>query len=287
MSLFKSNRVLSLVLLLSTVFNSVYGRRDQSSLCKVDPDAIKEGMGGEANQVLGWSVEPDPPTYKPGEAMTIKLNGPGSFKGLLLYVTNSEKKHIGEWALDGVNGFKALDCEEGATVSHDGADEKDTKEFKWTPPADATGDLTISGVIVTEEETTWQVLEAVIKGTGDPPAGGDGAPAANGTISADPPVDSSAPVSGPEEGSADEDDEAAEPEGEGEGDEAEHEEGSEDDDADDDSDDDSDGDGDDDHSDKGSKPETTKHLKCTKKSGGGDLYKRSLSHRLKVVPLHG
>ncbi|KAI9136369.1 hypothetical protein BKA69DRAFT_1133808 [Paraphysoderma sedebokerense] len=142
---------------------------------------MANGMGGNGNTNLGFklaelgsvdltaliltiqSLTVDGTTYKGNNEYTITLTGTGRFKGLLLLASDSKSTVRGDFTAP--SGYSVMSCK---GLGHNSATLRNAPAtFKWKAPNANYGDLTISGIVVGESKTSWNILPA-LKMTSDP-----------------------------------------------------------------------------------------------------------------------
>eukprot|EP01006_Ploeotia_vitrea_P042868 TRINITY_DN66667_c4_g1_i1.p1 TRINITY_DN66667_c4_g1~~TRINITY_DN66667_c4_g1_i1.p1 ORF type:complete len:909 (-),score=474.29 TRINITY_DN66667_c4_g1_i1:1259-3985(-) len=110
----------------------------------------------------GFWVSFDKTSWRAGETVQVTLNhntGGTTFKGILIYATDSGGNRVGQWTVP--TGFQHKSCggESGSTLTHSSSAAKALRSFTWTPPAKGKGDVTFNTVVVKSSKPDWFILE--------------------------------------------------------------------------------------------------------------------------------
>lgn len=145
----KSHRLLlclALLLLPLTghAFSSGSGTCNASLMAAAPMGAGTLGTGGYAISM------PNGP-WTPGQSSVVRLSGPGLFKGLLMYATNSSGTRVGSFAIN--NGYRSMPECSGSmpteTFTHGSSISKSVPvDFTWTAPATDVGPITVNAIVL-------------------------------------------------------------------------------------------------------------------------------------------
>jgi uncharacterized repeat protein (TIGR01451 family) len=145
-----------------------------SPICKATASAMDTGHGSSIGVTPTWSITA-PSQYTPGVALTINLQHSTNvgYRGILLWVTNAADTAIGTFSSI-PSGTRTLTCDAGQSITHNAATSKSTPAaLIWTPPATATGVLTVRAIIeqdcgVSNCMNRWTLLSTPIAQTPAP-----------------------------------------------------------------------------------------------------------------------
>jgi len=128
-------------------------------------------MGG-SNQNLGFAIKPSSNTFSPGQEMTFTVDGPKSYKGLLIYVssTTNARVRVGNFK-QLPTGFKSnkdkcdlqgYEAGPVGAVTHSNANPKQPgTKLKWVTSAKDKCETVEIHAVVAVDQKVWQILSVV------------------------------------------------------------------------------------------------------------------------------
>ncbi|EPZ35173.1 hypothetical protein O9G_004184 [Rozella allomycis CSF55] len=138
-------------------------------VCSVNQATMSSGMGG-SNTALGFVLSADNSTYKASGTITLTLDGPSTYIGILLW-SSSSFGNIGTFTIPDQE-HKNPTCDKSSGVlTHTSNDPKTVPiSFSWKAPNGNAGDITFKAAVVGQTRTSWQLLDdVVVKGTASDP----------------------------------------------------------------------------------------------------------------------
>ncbi len=99
----------------------------------------------------GYAISMPNGPWTPGQSSVVRLSGPGAFKGLLMYATNSSGARVGSFTIS--NGYRSMpECSASTpteTFTHDSSVLKTVPvNFTWTAPAIDVGPITFNAIVL-------------------------------------------------------------------------------------------------------------------------------------------
>ncbi|TPX30222.1 hypothetical protein SmJEL517_g06163 [Synchytrium microbalum] len=143
---------------------------------------------------LTLSIAPSTQGYTPGQPMTLTLSG-GNVGGVIFGVQDANKKFVSGLSVPAGVSMKMCTNGVGAgmTVTHSALNQVSSVTFPFTPPAGATGPLSVSALVSTGSiNTAWGQATLSLAAAG----GGRGNSTGNSTVPAGNGKNSPAPVDG-------------------------------------------------------------------------------------------
>ncbi len=125
--------------------------------CTIDTATMNANMGVRSGTNPGWSITAQTPTYSPGQAtFDVQIGNPlfATFKGLLLWATDSTGTQVGTWEAPGP-GFRYVESCDNRSITHVSAAVKDSPSvtFKLVLPISVRGQITINAFVVQSSRT--------------------------------------------------------------------------------------------------------------------------------------